>query len=155
MLTIEGGLTVLTDLESLAPPLPALISYWESKRAGRLMPAPSDIDPVEIPRLLPFLTLADVTYDPLDFRYRLVGTRIVDITGVDRTGVSMREGHDGERLEERLAGLRDMLRSPAPLAFAGRFDWLGRSYRRFECVQLPLSSDGETITRLVAAYAFP
>lgn len=154
MLTFREGLTVLTDLDALSPPLPALISYWDRKRGTKIMPAPADIDPVEIPRLLPSLVLADVTYDPLDIRYRLMGTHVVEMGGVDRTGQSLREGHEGERLEERLAAIEHLLELRGPVALAGRLDWLDRGYRRFECVHLPLSADGERVTRLIAAYAF-
>ncbi|MDO8838996.1 MAG: PAS domain-containing protein [Parvibaculum sp.] len=155
MLDLEEGLTLLGDLDALAAPLPQLIAYWERKRGTRLMPAPSDIDPAEIPRLLPFLTISDVTYDPLDIRYRLMGTGLVELGGVDRTGKSLREGHSGERLRQRLAALEDLLAAPRPVALAGRLDWLDRGFRRFECVHLPLSTDGEKVTRLLAAYAFP
>ncbi|PKQ07842.1 MAG: hypothetical protein CVT72_01835 [Alphaproteobacteria bacterium HGW-Alphaproteobacteria-11] len=155
MLLVEGGLTPLTDLDALTPPLPQLIAYWERKRAGRAMPAPADIDPTDIPRLLPYMAIADITYEPLDMRYRLMGTRLVEMGGVDRTGTSIREGHSGERLEERLAALQRMLASPGPVALGGRLDWLDRGYRKFQCVHLPLSADGEKVTRLVAAYAFP
>src|SRR5687768_5977288 len=55
------------------------LTYWESKRAGRAMPARRDLDPVlEIPKLVPWVVLVDVLRDPLDFRFRLIGTGIVD-----------------------------------------------------------------------------
>ncbi|MEX0839213.1 MAG: PAS domain-containing protein [Parvibaculum sp.] len=155
MLIVEGGLTLLTDLDALAPPLPQLIAYWERKRGSRPMPVHTDIDPIEMPRLLPYIAIADVMYDPLDIRYRLMGTRLVEMGGIDRTGETLRSGHSGERLEERLAALERMLASPGPVALGGRLDWLNRGYRRFECVHLPLSEDGERVTRLLAAYAFP
>ncbi|WP_339831163.1 PAS domain-containing protein [uncultured Parvibaculum sp.] len=155
MLALADGLTVLTDLEALAPPLPMLIAYWERKRGTRIMPAPSDIDPVEMPRLLPYIAIADITCEPLDMRYRLMGTRLVEMGGVDRTGTSIREAHSGERLAERLAALEHLLASPGPVAHGGHLDWLDRGYRRFECVHLPLSADGVNVTRLIAAYAFP
>ena len=154
MLIAEESLTPLADLDALWQPLPALVAYWERKRGARTMPAPRDIDPVEIPRLIPWLTIADVTYDPLDFRYRLMGTRIVEAGGVDRTGQSLRENHSGERLEERLVALENLLENKGPIALGGRLDWLGRGYRKFQCVHLPLSEDGERVSRLVAAYAF-
>lgn len=154
MLVAEGGLTPLEDLDALWEPLPAFIAYWERKRGARAMPAPRDIDPVEIPRIIPWLTIADVTCDPLDFRYRLMGTRIVEMGGVDRTGASLREIHSGERLQERLAALENLLASKGPVAVGGRLDWLDRGYRKFQSVHLPLSEDGRVITRLVAAYAF-
>jgi len=155
MLDLEEGLTLLSDLEALAAPLPQLIAYWERKRGTRLMPAPSDIDPVEMPRLLPYIAIGDITRDPLDMRYRLMGTRLVEMGGVDRTGTSIREGHSGERLAQRLAALERMLAAPGPVALGGRLDWLDRGFRRFECVHLPLSADGVSVTRLLAAYAFP
>src|SRR4051794_10782916 len=55
----------------------ALYRYWQSLRRGRRLPARADVDPIEIPALLPNLILIDVEPSPLRFRYRLVGTRIV------------------------------------------------------------------------------
>ena len=40
------------------------------------MPSRGDIDPAEIAKLLPNVILMDVSHDPLDFRYRLIGTLI-------------------------------------------------------------------------------
>lgn len=59
----------------------ALISagfrYWDERRAGRAMPARSDLDPViEIPSLIPHIILFDVRQEPLDFRFRLVGSHV-------------------------------------------------------------------------------
>jgi PAS domain-containing protein len=62
-----------------APRLRAALTYWDAKRQNKLMPPRSDIDPVEIPRLLPYVMLIDVVREPLDFRYRLMGTQACDI----------------------------------------------------------------------------
>lgn len=48
-------------------------AYWRRKAAGGKLPRRADIDPVEIPRLLPHIRLVDVVA-PGRFRYRLVGT---------------------------------------------------------------------------------
>jgi hypothetical protein len=61
-------------------------AYWLAKRGQRRMPSRWDIDPAEIPRLLRNLMLIDVSHDPIRFRYRLIGTNVVDATGEDRTG---------------------------------------------------------------------
>lgn len=154
MLVGEDGLTRITDFQSLWEPLPTLLAYWERKRGSRAMPAPRDMDPVEIPRLIPWLAILDVTHEPLDARYRLMGTRIVEMGGVDRTGQSFRDGHSGARLEERLTALRQLMAERTPVALSGRLDWLGRDYRRFQCIHLPLSENDSVVSRLVAAYAF-
>ena len=43
------------------------------------------IDPTEIPRLLPYLVIAEIEASPLRVRYRLVGTRVVEDHGSDFT----------------------------------------------------------------------
>jgi hypothetical protein len=50
------------------------------------MPSRADLDPTEIPHLLPNLILNDVERDPLRFRIRLEGTAIRDARGWDATG---------------------------------------------------------------------
>ncbi|HUL05645.1 MAG TPA: PAS domain-containing protein [Candidatus Acidoferrum sp.] len=64
----------------------AIHAYWLAKRGQRRMPSRWDIEPTEIPRLLRNLMLVDVLYDPIRFRYRLIGTNVVDATGENRTG---------------------------------------------------------------------
>jgi hypothetical protein len=55
------------------------LAYWRQLRGGRPMPRRADIDPVDIPKLLPFVMLVDVLEQPLDFRFRLIGTEIAYI----------------------------------------------------------------------------
>ncbi len=72
---------------------PRIADFWRylnAKRPG----GPwwrSDLDPVEIPRLLPGIWMLDILGPPLDFRYRLVGTKIVDSVQMDNTGRLMSE----------------------------------------------------------------
>lgn len=61
-------------------------AYWASKRGRRPMPRRRDIDPVESPTLLPYLMLIDVLSDPLDFRYRLIGGEVHNISNGNYTG---------------------------------------------------------------------
>jgi hypothetical protein len=64
-----------------------LYSYWDRKRSGRALPDRRDIDPVEIPRpLLPFLFMVELADTPPRWRYRLMGTKMVERLGVDLTG---------------------------------------------------------------------
>ena len=64
--------------------------YWQTKRAGRLMPTRADVDPVEIPHLLPYVTLVEPDGEGF-YRYRLMGTAVVQQLGRDLTG--QRIGH--------------------------------------------------------------
>ena len=60
--------------------------YWERIRGERSMPRRGDLDPVEIPRLLPFVMLVDVLAEPLDFRFRLIGSAIQAIIARNYVG---------------------------------------------------------------------
>jgi len=64
----------------IAPPL-LLWAYdlWDRKRCARKMPTRADLDPVEIPKLLPHMALVEVDKFDLRLRIQLVGTNIVNI----------------------------------------------------------------------------
>lgn len=53
------------------------------------MPARSDLDPIDIPRLLPYTMLINVTVDPIDFSYRLVGSEISQRSAGEYTGIRL------------------------------------------------------------------
>lgn len=55
--------------------------YWNSKKRGKRAPTRQDIDPFDLPDLLPQLLLVDVETEPLRFRYRLSGSQADNIHG--------------------------------------------------------------------------
>lgn len=63
-----------------------LNDYWTARRGDRRMPRKSDIDPSELKPLLPYILLGEFATQPLRLRYRLVGTEVVTVYGVDFTG---------------------------------------------------------------------
>ena len=71
-----------------------LYHYWLAKRGDRAMPARKDINPAEIPVLLPYLVIVDKAEDR--FRYRLVGTAVVEQFGHDFTRAAARLDTDGK-----------------------------------------------------------
>lgn len=66
------------------PLLRRLADYWLSRRAGRVMPARADIDPLDIPWALPHLYLVDCVSDAgpgadggrWRYRYRVAGDEV-------------------------------------------------------------------------------
>jgi hypothetical protein len=67
-----------------AEPWQELYRYWLSKHAEGQAPARGDLDPVvEIPRLVANLMILEVMAD--GYEYRLVGSEIVMLAGVDLT----------------------------------------------------------------------
>jgi hypothetical protein len=73
---------VSLDLSELTSPrIHRLHAYWLHQRdkRGGLLPQRGDIAPDQIKDLLPNIMIVDVERDPMRFRYRLVGTRVVRI----------------------------------------------------------------------------
>ena len=92
-------------LENLDEPmLRELYEYWCSKRAGRLIPQRRDIDPAEIPKLLPHLMITEMVEGGTRYRYRLAGTAVTEAFGRELTGLYIDEVMTGAYREflERL-----------------------------------------------------
>jgi len=124
-----------------------LNAYWLAKAKGRV-PSRSAIDPVDVRELLPNLMLIDVVSDPARFRYRLVGTRVVQYTGFDFTGRCIDEMvFQGRDFMEQC--YRRMLAERRPVF--GHYAWLVRSRHFGQCefAVFPLSEDGVTVNRAI------
>ncbi len=100
------------------PPLVELLDYWQAKRRGRAAPDKDDIDPIDLPRLLPDIALLDAAPPGGEFRYRLAGSRAVAMLGREPRGLTQRELHGNPS-------------SPAVLRVIERaereFDWVARA----------------------------
>jgi len=143
----EDNAPRLPDIETSL--LQQLYHYWVDRRGGRLHPARADIDPVDIPRLLPYIMLVDVLDDGQRFRFRLVGTRIA--MGADPTGRFLHEtvspglyGHHVMALYGKAAKSARPLYSVFDYKFEDR-RVPGRIHRLF----LPLSDDGANVNMML------
>jgi hypothetical protein len=74
------------DLEIDDDRLRRLLAYWVEKRGERPFPAKAEIDPIEFPYILGYVTLVDVERDPRRYRFRLDGSILVALSGTDYTG---------------------------------------------------------------------
>jgi len=63
-----------------------LLAYWAGKRGDRLFPAKAEIDPIEFPFILGYVTLVDVEHAPRRYHFRLDGSILVELSGTDYTG---------------------------------------------------------------------
>ena len=143
----------------LAPVLQPLLAYWKSRAGDRPLPARADIDPLDIPRLLPFLYLVDV--EPLTggtmphrFRYRLVGTGIVERNGRDPTGRYLDDFENRPFHETIMADYARCATEKRPVAATRRFmDATGRHWP-YQRLVLPLSENGQDVNMLLGGNAF-
>lgn len=69
-----------------SPMVQALHAWWLAHCRGENPPDRRDLDPVDLKPLLPNLFIAEVEHAPFRVRYRLVGTKSVQVIGFDLTG---------------------------------------------------------------------
>lgn len=126
-----------------SPLVHELHSYWETKRGGRAMPRKADIDPAEIKALLPYVLIGEFAGEPARLRYRLVGTEVVSVYGVDFTGRWLDELDFGEQVEGGWGRqYRRVFESGRPIYGAARLFATSGMQMDYEFGLFPLSEDG-------------
>jgi hypothetical protein len=74
-------------LDSLETPQHRFLRrYWDDLRGGRQWPQAEEIDAIELKPALGYVNLLDAIEDGHDFRYRVFGSVIASVSGIDLTG---------------------------------------------------------------------
>jgi hypothetical protein len=135
----------LQSLERCGPKAVALYQYWNARRGIRPMPTRNDIDPMGMRQWLPRITLVDVSPDGARFTYRLVGTQIVDLLGIDPTGQPIESAWPFEEAAPLLEAYRAVVETRAPAFCQQICRWREDQKPSAWAVRLPLSSDGKRV----------
>lgn len=140
------------------PSLKRLLDLWREKCAGRGMPARRDILPEEMRFLLGRILVLDVLHDPLRFRFRLVGTSLVEAVGFNPTGKLTTETGPRTYMLEVERHYAEAARRAEPVCHRIVFEQvlldrpmpatLQRDYLR---LLLPLSEDGARVDQVIGA----
>lgn len=134
-----------------------LIAYWNAKRGERKLPSRADIDPSDLRSILPSLIIFDCLAGFADFRYRLMGTGVVDAAGRDNTGKTVREVYEAAEPEFCNYYL-DTLRSVATKGVMGRakgtLRHVRREYRSADILLLPLGDPDGTVRWILTSSLF-
>jgi hypothetical protein len=131
-----------------------LHQYWLDKKGTRIAPARRDIEPGELRELLPYLFLVDVELRPVRFRFRLVGTGIVEAFGIDATGRYVEDLDFSDRAPSVLAYYSAVVTTREPSCHAVHFTRGGKRHLIYERIILPLSSDGMSVDMLLGGLCF-
>ncbi|SMF38367.1 PAS domain-containing protein [Tistlia consotensis] len=131
-----------------------VFDYWRARRGGRRWPRRADIDPVDIPELLPEIILLDVVGDPPRFRKRLVGSAIVQKEGSDTTGRWLDETVNPTIRDEVLRQHREATEQPEGCCYTVEFAGADGKLYSYQRLLLPLSSDGERVDMLFGGARF-
>ena len=144
------------DLNIQHPLLQDGLNVWNDLRGDRPMPAPTDIDPLKLPlRLLPHVSLLDIEHQPeRRFRWRLIGTYITETLGRDSTGRYWDELYDSRAMNALGQGPSWVIENRRPVRNVGSAHYVDKTYLRSESIDMPLSTDGARVDRLLICTAF-
>jgi hypothetical protein len=133
-----------------------LHGLWHAARVanGDALPDHGFVDPLQLRFIIGSLLLFDVQPDPLRFRYRLVGTDVVDHLGIELTGMWLDQHPDVQRIDRITATLE--------LAWcqqsAVHFTYALMSFKRrwpCESLVLPLAGLPDEMPLLLVGQVFP
>jgi hypothetical protein len=132
--------------------LGAVLDYWLRIRSGRAMPARRDLDPADVRVLLPHLQLVDIVGGR--FRYRLIGTALVEAFGRDYTGHYPDEMFETTRGPYICHVYAAVCQARRPMYLRSRYITTKNVDLIAERLYLPLSSDGQEVDMILGALAF-
>lgn len=142
-------LSLETTSQTCGPSTAAFVSYLRLLTGGRGWPRRSDVQPTDMVGFLPNVFIADIVdFDPLDIRFRLVGTGITAIEG-EITGQLLSELVPDR---QQYAKLWQQYAS----ALAGQIwlrreslDWQGRGHITYEVLVVPMRDDSDDIAQFL------
>ena len=140
------------------PLLAELLAYWSQQRQGRFAPARRDIDPVDIPQLLPHVALTEIIHSgdgtAPRFRYRLAGTQIEERFGCSLTNRFLDELKRGAYLDFIEELYARMMAEKVPIYSENTFETDDLNKLQAKRLMLPLSDDGETVNMVLAGVIY-
>lgn len=135
------------------PEIVDFIAHWDALRHDALAPSWAQFDLMDLdPSWVPYLVVADVVHDPLDFIVRFWGTGHVTRKGVDKTGKSVNAAPDF-RGRAAYNEYQWVVENKEPLASRSMVNLHEFSNMLpFEQVQvrLPLSDDGVNVHHVIS-----
>jgi hypothetical protein len=111
---IAASLNLSFRAQLVVPEQRQLYDYWVERAAGRPMPGRQDIHPGHFPRLLPHISLVDITEGSCACRIRLAGTRLRDVYDREITGLAVDDLDWGDKRDYWLAAYRRTIEEGKP-----------------------------------------
>ena len=133
----------------MVPEQRQLYDYWLSRTEQGALPTRAGINPADIPRLLPFISLIDVS-DRLEVsRVRLAGTRLRDVFDREITGLSIDDLDLGSKRDYWLAAYRHTAVDGKPTQGIVRGPRVNKEHLVQYWIRLPLAAEDGSRIRMI------
>jgi hypothetical protein len=141
------------QLPAAAPePFHRLLDHWLALKGARRVPLRAQFDPAEVGYALGNLALVEIEAAPLRVRYRVVGSKLIDLYGGPMTGRYVDELYSPEISDEVHDAYRQLAESAEPLYTRRGFHFFVIAFG-YDRLPLPFSRDGGRVdAALLALY---
>jgi hypothetical protein len=151
----EGGSSIPVSAAELDPAswdsrVRRLYEHWQAIHPAQGLPGRQHFDPLQVPRLLPWIWLVDINRDPLRFKFRLYGTQHIVPSGGDHTGKWIDEAYPNFVASDVYADYVLVAEKGVPSYRKGHASYHAPDYKELERVMLPLAGDGRTVDMIMA-----
>lgn len=126
-----------------------IYDYWQSCARMRAMPSRCDIDPCSMRDHLPQISLIDVADGLAHATFRLAGSRMRDVYGLEVTGKKLDDLEWGSRRDYWHDVYRKVISQCAPQAGSIAGPVHKREHVHLHWLRLPLSDDGITVNKIL------
>ncbi len=122
----------------------------KSVAAAARFPRARDFDVLDLGYIVGYLSLLDVNYDPLRFRFRLHASRVTERVGYEMTAKDLDElpARDTRAMVRR--HFVDVIEQRAPIVQIRERQIVDERILSCEVLALPLAHDGTTIDMMMA-----
>jgi hypothetical protein len=135
------------------PQLRLLAELWASKRREDALPCRADFSDDDLRPWFGNLLMVDVIEGPHRFRFRLMGTSLVDAASRELTGKFFDEADISGYEPDVLEDYAEVVRTRVPLCKTRHYDPVPGTFmdhwRIYERLLLPLAGDGKAIDRIL------
>ena len=154
LLTPSGEVRFMEVLATRSSVIQDGFAYWQSKGWPDRLPRREDLDPFDVPALMPQIILLDVQREPRDFYYRVIGTGVTEHLSKDWTGTWMSE-IEHQRPPSRIwENCEKVVTSKAPALSTVPYVGPHADFLYGEDVILPLGDDEGNVAKLLVFVAY-
>lgn len=127
-----------------------LFAYWSSLRADTPVPPRQRLDPADMKRLLPTVSLIEVASGGVDdYRVRLAGTGLYNVYGREITGRRLSEIYNTAAADYWRHELGRVVKDRRPGVGVHNLAWRGASHLSLIWIRLPLATKGSDVDMIL------
>lgn len=126
-----------------------IYDYWLSCAELRPMPSRDDIDPGSMREYLPQISLIDISDGMRNATFRLAGSRLRDVYGIEVTGKRLGDLEWGEKQEYWQGIYQSVVDEGVPQMGTVLGPLRQREHVKLFWLRLPLSDDGRSVNKIL------